>query len=192
MTLKRQGAIQTYMSYPLSKRVKRLETVQRQRKPEMKYVLHSISTAALADASVITTELTSIAQGNAADEREGNHVKFVRVEVRGYMDSKLDGYLIQCHTTTAPAYANFNGVAGGALAVIDNNTKFTEWKHFTGSTLTNIYDRISQRFRFGFKAKYNGTAATNCVDNRLYLVIKNNTGAAGEVRLTIRCWYTDV
>lgn len=187
--LKRQGAIQTY-AMPMAKRLRRLENVQRLRRPETKYAVFQ-HTGTVGNATAVAVELTGIAEGNGPDQREGNHIKILRVDIRGVMDQPLDCYVIQGHTTTVPAYADFNAVAGGALSAINNNTKFTEWRHFTGFNLQSATTSMKVRFPFGLKAKYNGTATTNCVDNRLFLFLKNNSGGDMSCELTVRVWYLD-
>lgn len=178
-------------SSPIAKRLRRVERIQRLRKPEMKYAVFQ-ATGNVVDNTVKVVELSGIAEGNGPDQREGNHIKITRVEIRGYMATAMDAYIIQGHTTTVPAYADFNAVAGGALAPINNNTKFTEWKYFSGIQMSNNLRSYYVRFPYGLKCKYNGTASTNCVDNRLFLVIKNETGFDDLAELTVRVWYLDL
>ena len=190
MALKRQGAIQTYHTMPLAKRLRRVERVQARRKPESKYAVFTHS-GAIADMNVTTVELTAIAQGSDVSERTGNHIKLLRCDVRGDVgDNNLDYYIIQCHTTSAPGYSNFNAQQGGAISTIDNNTKFTEWKYMSGYKMKDV-GRLMHRFKYGIKCKFNGTASSNCVDNRVFLFIKNNTGASHSPNLTVRVWFTD-
>jgi len=174
----------------MAKRLKRVERIQGRRKPEVKYAVFTHS-GAIADMAASTVELTAIAQGNDVNERTGNHIKLLRVDVRGDVgDNNLDYYIIQCHTTAAPIYGNFNAQQGGAISTIDNNTKFTEWKYMSGYKLKDT-GRLMHRFKYGIKAKYNGTATSNCVDNRIYLFIKNNTGASHSPNFTVRVWFSD-
>lgn len=188
--LKRRGAIQTYDSRAL-KRLKRVENQVRRNKPETKYKQFALTQSTFADGTIELVELTNFAQGDDVSEREGNHVTIRRVEVRGYLGfGFLHGYIVQGHTTTLPTYATFQNVDGGSIVPIENNTRFTEWLYFNSQKL---YDKASivQTFKYGLKAKYNGSLGTSCVDNRLWLVVKNDTGSAESVRLSVRVWYTD-
>lgn len=174
----------------MAKRLKRVEYVQRRRKPEMKY--HTVEyTSAVGATSAAAIDLTGISLGNDVDERTGNHIRVVRIEVRGSTGhDDIDLHLIQCHTTTVPAYANFQDVQGGGLVTNDNNTKFTEWKHMNGHMLTDR-GHMLQRFKYGINVKYNGSLSSNCVDNRLYLVYNNHRAASTTPSLSIRVWYID-
>lgn len=187
--MSKRQAISAYQQ-PIAKRLRRVERIQQLRRPETKYAVFQ-HTGTVANAAAAAIELTAIAQGNGADEREGNHVKILRVQVRGVADTPLDMYIIQGHTTTVPAYSDFNAVAGGALSAVNNNTKFTEWKHFNGFNMQSSTTSINLRFPYGLKAKFNGSATTNCVDNRLFLFLKNNSGGDMSAELTVRVWYLD-
>ena len=66
-TLKRQGAIQTYMENPLLKRVKRVERTVARSKPEMKMQDFNVSGAVADGAIASVMELTGIAEGSGAN-----------------------------------------------------------------------------------------------------------------------------
>lgn len=178
---------------PVKKRLRRVERIAALRKPEMKMQDFNYVNATLADGALATiVELTAIAEGTGVNERIGNRIKIHRIEVRGTLGAEnVDAYIIQGHTTTAPVYANFYAYQGSHLLADDSHTKFTEWRYINGRT---FIDRSGLRHRFpiGYTAKYNANLSTSCVDNRLWFVVKNDTGAAVSVEYSLRVWFTDI
>lgn len=189
--LKRQGAIQTYDVLPLTKRVKRVERLARRNRAEMKMQDFNVQGAVSDGAIASVMELTAIAEGSGANERHGNKIRIHRVEIRGTLNGdNVDGYLIQCHTTTVPSYGSFSAYQGGHTTVDTSNTQFTEWRYINGKKFSD-YAGLRQSFKYGYVAKYNANLSTSCVDNRLVFVVKNDTGASVNAEFHGRVWYTD-
>lgn len=176
----------------VAKRLKRVETIQARRKPEMKK-FHVSATPTLASNTATTIDLTNIAQGTGIGDRTANEIRIHRVDIRGNLTSGgVDSYLIQSHNTTFPAYADFYPVQGGHLNIVNQNTKFTEWKYYKNYSGTNSNMRITHSFRYPMKVKFNGAAGTSAVDNRLSLVIKNDTVASAVTQVSCVVYYTDL
>lgn len=176
----------------VAKRLKRVETIQARRKPEMKK-FHVSSSPTLASATATTIDLTNIAQGNGIGDRTANEIRIHRVDIRGNLTTGgVDSYLIQSHTTSFPVYADFYPIQGGHLNIVNQNTKFTEWKYYKNYSGTNSNMRISHSFKYPMKVKFNAATGTSAVDNRLSLVMKNDTAASAAVQVSCVVYYTDL
>lgn len=149
-------------------------------------------TGAVADGAIASVmELTAIAEGSGANERHGNKIRIHRVEIRGTLGAdEVDLYLIQCHTTTVPSYASFSAFMGGHTTVDTSNTQFTEWRYINGKKFKD-QGGLRQPFRLGYTAKYNAALSSSCVDNRLVVVVKNDSGGQVTPEIHGRVWYTD-
>lgn len=149
-------------------------------------------TGNVANASAGVVELTRIGEGTGNDERNGNKLNILRIDVRGKpVNDNLDIYLIQAHTTTDPAYTDFSPHVGGHIFENRTNTRFTEWRYSNGRRFVEN-SGMRHSFRLGYVAKYINDQTTGCVDNKLYLVVKNNTGA--DVLVTdfaVKVWFRD-
>lgn len=188
MTVKR--ALFPKAAAPLAKRVKTLEYKVAARTPETKMQILSFS-GTIADGAAQVLEFTAVAEGTGANERLGNKIRILRIETRGDLGAdNVDMYFIQCHTTTAPAYANFASYQGGHITIDSTNTRFTEWNYTNGRKFS---DNAGMRrvFTLGMNSKFNGSASTSCVDNRLFVVVKNDTGSTQTCEFVGRMWFTD-
>lgn len=175
----------------IAKRLKRVEIQTRRNKAEMKMQDFNVQGAVADGAIASVMELTAITEGSGANERHGNKIRIHRVEVRGNLGGdNVDLYLIQCHTTTVPSYVSFNAYMGGHTTVDTSNTQFTEWRYCNGKRFKD-FNGIRQSFKYGYTAKYNAALSTSCVDNRLVVIVKNDTGASATVEISGRVWYTD-
>lgn len=191
MALKRQGAIQSYMSAPVAKRLKRLERKVARNKPETKVKTFAV-TATVADASVSVTEL-KIENGTYPYAMTGSKAKILRVEIIGTLGSQFaDAYLVQSHTDSAPVYGDFTATVGGSIAqtgAATRNDEFTIWKQYLNLGGGSNF-RILQRFKYGYTIHgdvFNNTT----IKNALYLIVKNNSGSSTNISYTARVWFVD-
>jgi len=182
---------------PIAKRVKRLERVARQQRPEMKTITSTFQANIAAKVGTtkgfLQSQLLAITQGDAINQRSGNRVKVWRVEVRGIMATRLDGYLLQMHGNVEPAVTDFiNNAYGSYLIESSNNTTLTEWANFSSLYIEsdgNARFKISRNFK-GMEVKYSGSTS-NPVENGISLAFVNNFTATLPIDCSIRVWYTD-
>lgn len=177
---------------PLAKRIKRLETVQSRRKPELKVRTMNLSGSLVAggtDFAII--EVTDISQGDNIDERIGDEIRLHRVQARGDV-ANMDLYLIQSMSTSAPTVANFAAVAGGHLTSA-NQKKFTEWWHFYQNSQPSSASNpdMNMSFRFPPKVTYAGATGTSGQRNKYYFCIKTTSMIVQSYEISIKVWYTD-
>lgn len=178
----------------VSKRLKRVERLQRERKPEMKYKDYALTNATFNTGSIIFSDLTAIGEGDSRDDRTGRLIKFHRVEFRGGPKSGsgvgtgFDVYLTTSRNATLPVYGDYGGRLGGFATADDMHV----WEyHLTGSNQDpNLHFAYS--WKYPMKIHYEGAGTTQCVRNRTFLVIKNDVGATADFAGSIRIWYTDV
>lgn len=176
----------------VAKRLKRVETIQARRKPEMKK-FHVSATPTVVTNSATTVDLTNIVQGTGIGERTANEIRVHRVDIRGNLTTgAVDSYLIQSHNASLPVYADFYPVESGHLNIVNQNTKFTEWKFYKNLSGTNSNMKLQHSFKYPMKVKFNGSAGTSCVDNRLSLVMKNDSAASAVCQVSCVVYYTDI
>lgn len=174
---------------PLAKRMRRVERIQRMRRPEMKHRDTTLVGSLVADGSIGLTELTAIAQGDGVADREGASIRVYRIEVRGITSvAGTDFYFVSPKMNNAPTYGDFQSVPGGFI----NRDAFTLWyKKIIGLQGNFVIDGYF-RFRFPMKVHYSGSASTAGQRNRIWAVVKNDTGGNINYEFALRIWYTDI
>jgi len=191
MPIKRTVTYDEDENLQMKKRLRRVETLARQNKPEMQHITFNLGATVTAGTASVAG-ITSISQGDLINNRSSDRVRVWRVEVRGITDTSVDTYLLQAHGDVAPVVADFTSQVGAFILDSSLNNRFTEWRHYR-----NLYAggaqqpaKFVQRFKKGIIVKYNGTTASP-VDNGLYVVHLNRTGSDKVVNLSCRVWYTD-
>lgn len=175
----------------VAKRLRKVETMARNNRPEMQTKTITVQ-GALGAGAVVNGLLTNIAQGNGIAERKGNEIRVWRVEIRGLVDDIIDNYLIQLHTTSEPTAAIFNTVNGAFILDSESGVRFSEWKHYRNFSTTGANDpiRIVQKFN-GMRVHYNGTTATSGIRNQLCFTALNTGTVSKNINVCCRLWYTD-
>jgi len=179
-----------YKKGTLAKRVSAVEARQRNQRPQMKQILF-FPTGSIAPGAALVTNISAITEGTNVLNRIGNRVKAWRVEMRGIMDPGLDYYLLQAHTNDTPAITAFSTSRGPFINSNDTNSKLTEWLHYSVADSVAHNFKRSKKFKYGLNIKYNGTAATNTVDNVLFIVVVNRSTTTQSIDSTVRLWFTD-
>lgn len=186
--LKRTVTLEGPPATSLTTRVRRVERIQRMNKPEMKHRDTTLTAAALADGNITLTELTAIAQGSGVADREGASIRIHRVEMRGLTDtSGTDLYLVSPKMNNAPTYGDFQGVTGGFI----NRDAFIMWWKQISDTHGGLATDAFKAFKYPMKVHYSGAASTGGQRNRIWYVVKNDTGGPIAVEYALRIWYTD-
>nr|DAW56437.1 MAG TPA: hypothetical protein [Bacteriophage sp.] len=88
----------------------------------------------------------------------------------------------------APQYGDFQAVTGGYC----NDDAFTVWRKTMSGLKANFANNGYHVFRYPLKLFYNGSSGTAGQRNRIWFVVKNDTGAAAQVEYALRIWYTDL
>lgn len=159
---------------PLAKRLKKVESLARSNKPELKSKLFALPTTTTAG-SVSIVELTSISQGDNVSAREGNKIKVLRVELRGNFNENGDVFLVQSYGSFVPTFGSFSSTSVGCFILPDNlNTKIKQVAYYR-----NTIQGLSQPFiwkstKMNTTVCYDGSVSTNCTRNRLHIVIVNS------------------
>lgn len=171
----------------VAKRLKRVESKVSRAKPEIHYAdEHITGTLVVNSANVVN--ILKIPQGTAVNQRTGNKIRVLGVEIRGFSAFNCSNHLIQSHTQNAPTYSDFNSGYQPHLTKEKTNTEFTEWLIMRGDE-TNQFRRI-KKFKNGIIVKFNNSLSTP-IDNGLYLASINNHSVSQAVDLNVRVWYYD-
>lgn len=169
MTLKRQGAIQSYM--PVAKRLKSLDKRVRKlyrcvdTKPE--WFTNPTGASTIATGTVVTQEIVG--------HNPNGQTKLLNLEVIVYGSGVLDVYLVQCNLGTAPSYSNFSTPTIGSPLRQGDGTQYHVWKHAIVPSDGIKCARFRLKFPMGFSRDADGLGANQ--GKALYLVIKNDTGS---------------
>lgn len=181
MTLKRTVTIDASTPSQVTKRLKKVERKQNLYGAN-KLSYHVISgTATTADGAVTAVKI------EPAVNYDG---KFVRVTAKGSLGGeKVDVYLVQTPTVTAPVYTDFAGVIGGCLvdASAPDGKGLALWKHYL-SLNGGVNFSMVQKFKYGFVANYNESASVYA-GKQLYFVIKNDSGASVTTEYCIELYF---
>lgn len=183
----------------LAKRVKRVERLARQNKPELKTRTATLtgslagSTTTGSPPTILNLVATSIAEGTGADERIGDQIRVHEIEIRGLLDPDMEAYIFKLHTTSEPTAAVFTGGKGAFLLDSESNSRFTEMVHYRNifinagaSTPIKIKKKLG-----GVLSYYNGTTTTSGIRNQICFTMLNRDAVAKSYNLSIRLTYTD-
>lgn len=179
------------VEYSVAKRLKRVERLAQSNRPELKSITF-VATGSIISNAVVNVTPTNIQEGSGGNERIGDHIYVERIEVRGYCDPDMDMHVIKCKSNTEPGIANFTSTIGTFLLDAENDTRFHEILHFRNRYLiggTNT--SVAFKRKLGFRAGYNGAAATTCVSNKVTVSVVNRDVATKSYNFTVRLWYRD-
>lgn len=179
----------------MNKRVKRIERKLAERKPEMKHRGVSASST-LATGNIVASEVTAIAQNSTTQGREGSQLKIHHIEyavsvfIAASQVGGVDVYLVTSKDSSiTPVVGEFGTVPGSSA----NRQEYISWKeHITNGPDNNGNIKFQKNFRYPMKAMYRGSASTDCVNNKTFLVIKNSTGNTVNYSYYYRVWFTDI
>lgn len=181
-------------SLPMNKRLKTIERQVYRNRPEMKTTTVNV-TASIATNQISIAQPCRMAQGTNGSERIGDRIRVWRIECRGLTNGRLDHFILQQKTTTAPSLATFTANPGAFINDLDNTNKFTEWSHYRNLSASDVSKvcplKQTVKFRGGMVVKYNGAGTTDIVDNEISVVVLNRSAVTNDVSYTIRMWYTD-
>lgn len=185
------AAYRAYRNRNINYRLRKVEKQTRLNRGELKRV-DWVNSVAIANNSVVVVELTAISQGDGANQRDGNHIRVRGLDIRSKQDaSNIDVYLVISPTGQVPVYADFDAVQGGHI-IPSRKDDLREIKYiheYRSVTTHNAYNR-----KFNKKpihVRYNAAGSANGVQNRLFLVFKNNTGAGTTVHYSALLYYRD-
>lgn len=151
--------------------------------PEVKELLLPFNIAQINAGAVSVTVATDIVQGTAANNRLGNRVKLLSIEVTGKMD--FGSLLLVCpkNSFIAPSIANFSN---GLIPFYDADQGWTvlAWSPDSQNIVCDYGARV-KKFPNGMDVQWDGVSACK---NHIYLCIINRTGVnlttvSGNIRL---------
>jgi hypothetical protein len=174
----------------LAAKVAKLQKQVTYNKPELKWKSVSFSGTAT-NASILVSEVTSMAQGLLTSNRTGSDIKAVKSKFTIVSNTNtsvspgLDVYLVTTTNGSQPVYADFPAFMGAIPGP------------FTLKVLRHFITKSDDNRVFNFKWRtpqtvhYAGPTAADAVKNRTFLVIKNNTGANLSVSYNYILHFTD-
>lgn len=177
--MKRQGAIQTYDVVPPTKRIRYLENrvnkIYRKVNTKCSRAFELLAGPCGA-ATLITTPIN--------DAFSHVDIKVLYAKIRGNAQGILDVMLVSTPTTTAPVYADFNGITGGGLTQAAYEAGFRIWSQGTYDASNGII-RLNKRFSKGYIIPQDSTGARE--GKSMWLCVKNST--AGSIPVNVFCEY---
>jgi hypothetical protein len=176
----------------IAKRLRYVEKQSYRNRPEMQTKTLTLA-GTQGGGTLSVVHPCQLSQGVGVSERTKDRIRVWRLEIRGTGGHLLDHYILQKKTTSDPTISSFSTGQGPYLLDSINTNQFTEWKHYrnlyTANSNTNM--KLRHSFKGGIIVKYNGSAATNVVDNEIIYVVVNRTSGSQSVDVSIRMWYTD-
>lgn len=174
-----------------AKNIERLSRQVRRNTPELKCVHNHIDNTAIVSGAAAVKEITLIGQGNDVYQREGNHISLVGLNVRGYKTGdNIDVYIVLSRNGVVPSYGDFLNFPKGYLYTNQREEfRVLAYLHnYGGGSAPGFEKHLKLR---NIPVYYNGTATGNGVRNRLYVLIKNDTGAVGGGAVFCELYFRD-
>lgn len=183
MTLKRQGAIQTYQ-FPVSKRLK---TVEKKVRKLTRFVNSKPDFFYNSQASTVATGAIATLEVTGANSLSRN--KILGFDCVVYGTGILDVYLLQCDLGAPPVYADFPSSTIGSSIYQGAQHPWHVWKHMLVPSDGTKTARFRMRFPMGFSRDVDGSG--NNKGKALYMVIKNETGGSLTYTINITGYSVD-
>ena len=149
------------------------------------------------DASAATLELTLVEQGDDVYHRHANHIYCKGCNISGYVQHpNADVYLVLSKNGTVPSYGDFQNRVGGFLYATQRSEfvvlgTLAPKNTFLAGTASGFNNTVRFSKRFNISTFYNGTASGTGVRNRIYLVVKNDTGGVLSYGLNCELFFRD-
>lgn len=188
MTLKRQGAIQTYNTPAKRMRMLEKRVTKLSRRVNNKLVYQTQSRA-VAVANT-TADIQPIGTSGASNAR------ILYVEVMGVVQGyPCDVYIVSTNDTSdPPVYADFNPNTGGYLL----NQSDTDVKHIWQHKICCPYEsstgfaafKMAVKFPKGFIYKIDNLG--NTIGKCLYIAFKNDSGAGANIKYSVKIYYQNL
>lgn len=173
----------------LEDRVQKVERALTRTKPELKHFHIDINQTALANNTVVATDVTACGQGTQQYQRVGNEMKVMRIEVDIYSTiSGVDLYLQRPHDAAdIPNSTHF--AAGTAHPMRSWNANLYQvYRHDTTDNDNNKLTKWVVNFPNGCLMRFNGALQVN---SPIYFTIANYCGTSAYVTGFIRTYFTD-
>lgn len=180
-----------------STKIKSLSKQVYRNRGELKVKHGTITTTTMPTATASTVELTLIQQGSDVYQREGNHIYVKGFNISGFVtEGGMDVYVVLSKNGAVPSYGQFQNRVGGFLYANDRSefTVLATWKNTSFTNYTtgdNFIQYIRMSRRINLSTWYNGPATGNGVRNRIFLLVKNDTGATQGYQLNCELFYRD-
>ena len=160
-------------------------------KSEVKFITGQV-TAQIVNGAAGVIDMTEIAAGSSYGQRVGNTIRVKRVAIIGSVGGQnVDLYLYQAKNAVALAYGTFVPVIGGEIRYPTYKDNYVLWHHHLKTIGSNSNINYRKSFSFPIKVLYSGDGATSCTNNRMLLIIKNNTGSNITPNLYYKVEYYD-
>lgn len=163
-------------------------------KGEVKHIDITVSNVTTAN-SLAATHLTNIAQGALRNNRIGNRIHVLGVDIKGRMAEPRSTAWFLCTPrggVSTPSYTDFSG---GVFAIPEVIKVFSSsiggigGIKNTDSYMTNYHFR----FKYPLEVIYNGSAGTDVTDNKLFYTQNNYTSSnISAADLVARVYYQDL
>jgi len=191
MSKRNQFAAFAHPSSSIAKRLKKVETLARTNKPEIKTVTF-VAAGALAAGGIINVDCTNIAEGTASNQRIGDKIHVQRIEIRGIIDPELDSHIIKCNATTKPSAALFTSGVGTFLLQSELGSRFREILHYrNGQTIDDFSATFAVNRKLGYNCHYSGQLGTTAQIGCTTVTVLNRTTASKNHAFTVRLYFTD-
>lgn len=177
-----------YKKRNLDARLRKVEKIQRARRPEVKRHHIYLNDTTVATGAIVSKTPTFIEAGTALGQRVGNEISVLSVSIRVYIPAvpnnsgALDVFLIQAVgdspdlTSGITSYLDFiPAVGGGLLDIYDHGGTYKQLRHYNFVDGPNL--QIYHKFKSPLRVRYDGNAAGDCTNNKLFVVLKNSSGA---------------
>lgn len=179
----------------------KIKTLSRQvyrNRGELKCKHNQMLSTTMPNGTASTLELTLVEQGDDVYQRTGNHIYIKGFNISGYVQHpNADIYVVLSKNGTTPSYGDFQNRVGGFLyatqrsefVVLATITPRTTFLSIPSGATFNSTVRYGKRVNVS--TFYNGVASGTGVRNRIFLVVKNDSGTVLSFGLNVELFFRD-
>lgn len=164
---------------------------------ELKVKHNQMVSTTMPNASAATLELTLVEQGDDIYHREGNHIYCKGFNINMLCSAHdIDAYVVLSKNGTTPSYGDFQNRVGGFLYATQRSEFVVLGTLRTNGTFSftpgdTIASQRSIRKKIHIPTFYNGVASGTGVRNRIFILVKNDTGVVQGYTVTVELFFRD-
>jgi len=190
MSKRNQFAAFAHPSSSIAKRLKKVETLARSNKPEIKSITY-VASGTVVSGAVLNVVATGIVQGTGGNERIGDYVNCVAIEVRGQLDPDVDLHILKANSATLPTDAMYTSGIGTFLLDSERDSRFQEIVHYRNRYNSGPDAACEIKRKLSHRCYYNGSTAASGQRGQVVVGLINQWPSDKSYNFTVRLFYTD-
>lgn len=176
--------------YTVAKRLRKVEAMARSNRPEVKSITY-VSSGTIVAGAVLNVVASAIAQGTGGNQRTGDYINCIRVEVRGQLDPDIDMHVLKCQSASLPSAATYTNGIGTFLLDTERDSRFQEIVHFRNRFQSDPEAAVQINRRLRHRCYYNSITSGSGQRGQVVVGLINKWPSDKSYNFTVRLYYTD-